>query len=384
MERRGFVRGCGTVGLAGLCSSTGCTGLLSAGDESGRHVPSDWRPGPGEWAHSSAYGPGGNRYNPHATPPRSEPDVAWRSGHEDGRSAVSFAVADGTWFVRGASTLTALDTDDGDELWTAPRPSYGTVSYVDGRLYDGLREAAEALTLDGETEWRIDESGRFAGEMGGYVYYGTEAGLGWYDSDTGERLGRVQLDSERQGAMGGTVYGLGRDSIAAYDHDDSEPSRRWFTPYEDPDGVETAWAVIAEETIYAFPVRDSRTTGYERFDLDGERLGSQTWKDLLVGGLVVVDDVEYLFLVEPDPEGDDRYHLRASDGETRWERSFGPPASRHAVADGTVYLEADGDLVALDAGTGETRWRLPGVGGEVALVGDTVYVNGEELYALRA
>lgn len=383
MERRAFVRGCGAVGLAGLLPVTGCIDGLSAGSDSGRHVPNDWRPGPGEWAHAAGYGPGGNRYNPHATPPRTEPDVAWRSGATDGPTAISFAIADGTWFVREASRLFALDTDDGEEVWTVSRPSYGTVSYVAGRLYDGLLDAAEALTLDGETEWRIDESGNLAGEMAGYVYYGTEAGLGWHDSDTGERVGRVALDSRNHGAMDGTIYGIGRDGVAAFDHGDGEPSRRWFTRYENPDGVETAWAMIADGTIYAFPVRDARMRGYERFGLDGEWLGATSWDDRLVASLVVVDGVEYRLLVEPDPEGEGRYHLRATGEDARWEQSFGAPASRHAVADGTVYLEADGDLVALDAATGETRWRLPSMGGELALVGDTIYVNGEELFALR-
>lgn len=50
----------------------------------------------------------------------------------------------------------------------------------------------------------------------------------------------------------------------------------------------------------------------------------------------------------------------------------------------TVYVtDGDDTLLAFDAASGEQLWTFQEVGGELAVVEDTIYVAGDEFYALR-
>lgn len=77
--------------------------------------------------------------------------------------------------------------------------------------------------------------------------------------------------------------------------------------------------------------------------------------------------------------------LTARDDEVRWEQSFDSVPGTPVLADGLVLLGGDdGELLALDAKSGETVWWRPDSGGMLAAVDDTVYVfRGGRLLALR-
>lgn len=390
MDRRQFLAGGGVAGLAGLGSLAGCAFLEAGGDDGGRQVPADWRPGSGEWAHVEAYGPHGNRYNPHATPPRAEPAVDWETdpGHRK-RAHPSFVVAGGTMYVRQHEALYALDTETGEELWTEPRSEYGRISYVDGRLYLDRHDGNEALDLSGERIWRMDEPGMVVGEMAGYVYTRTEAGIAWHDTETGDRVGSTSLDTAPGTIVDGTIYGFD-DGVAAYEHTGDEPTREWHAASEDGWSTTGDVFVVSDDTIYVGEGRSNRATRVGRYGLDGERLetGPEIPDDHRIRGLVVVDGVEYLSTTEnAEQEGIQGSHLEASDGdgETLWEASFERNMySSPVVANDAVYLSVDADLLALDAATGETLWELEGAGGDLAVVGDTIYTWGLEFRAIRA
>lgn len=76
------------------------------------------------------------------------------------------------------------------------------------------------------------------------------------------------------------------------------------------------------------------------------------------------------------------------DGTERWRRELGEYASTPAVDDGTVYYGA-GEVVALDAATGDVRWRHSTDGGTTVpptVAGGVLFVGSEDgtLYALDA
>lgn len=96
--------------------------------------------------------------------------------------------------------MTAIDTESGDEVWSEPQDTFGEVFYIDGRLYHTTTDGEEMLTLDGEVEWRIDDSSRLIGEMDEYVYAATQEELRWCDTESGDRLGSVEMEPDPLGA----------------------------------------------------------------------------------------------------------------------------------------------------------------------------------------
>jgi serine/threonine-protein kinase len=70
--------------------------------------------------------------------------------------------------------------------------------------------------------------------------------------------------------------------------------------------------------------------------------------------------------------------LDAASGEERWRKSIPPSNSSPAVVDGVVYVGAhDRSILALDAATGEERWRrsLPQIPNTPVVADGTVYIN---------
>lgn len=149
--------------------------------------------------------------------------------------------------------------------------------------------------------------------------------------------------------------------------------------------------VLTVLLLYGYAIDRFDLTRIGRYGLDGERLepGAEIPENHRIRSLVVVDGVEYLSTRENDheQEGIQGSHLEASDGdgETLWEASFERDMySGPVVANDAVYLSVDADLLALEAATGETLWELEGAGGDLAVVGDTIYTWGLEFRAIRA
>jgi eukaryotic-like serine/threonine-protein kinase len=121
----------------------------------------------------------------------------------------------------------------------------------------------------------------------------------------------------------------------------------------------------------------------------GERVPKVLWSfqtsfSFSVASPVVVDQVAYI------GDSDGVYALDAATGEERWRFDAGCWASAPSLKDGVIYvggtdLGADMDgyyLYALDAATGEERWRFQ-AGGSVtsaAVAGGTVYVGSDDNY----
>lgn len=371
----------GSVLAAG--SMAGCPfGESEAGPE--RRVAADWRPDRGEWLSATRYDPSGNCYNPHAEPPRTEPSLAWETTFEQTNPIPWFSLADGRLFLRTKSALTAYDTAGGEELWRESQPTIGTVQYIDGRLYNGADGEAQAMTLDGEELWRIDASRFVIGEMEGHVYAGTEDGLAWYDADSGERLGVRETTGRPSGVVDGTIYGFASDAVYAYEHGGDEPSRTWGQPLESRFEILGNWFVVADGKLH---VRERGGSGEKRIGRYAVADGTLETTGRTYDGvhdIVVRDGVEYV--VTHEQEGEDvTWTLTAREDEVLWEESFGTSVTSLVVADNVLYVDGeDGELLALDADTGERLWERADSGGMLAIVDDTIYVfRGARLLALR-
>lgn len=389
MDRRTYVAMTGLVSVGVLSTLGGCVGSSDDETQSGRNVPGDWQPAPGEWPYVTRYGPRGNRYNPHASPPRTEPRVAWSTDVDKIGSAL-FAIADGSMFVRSSGGLVAIDTGDGSEQWQRSLSSGAYIRYIDDRIYHLRPGGDEALTDNGEREWRMADGEKFSGEMETYVYTATTEGLAWYDSETGDRLGSIETDARPSVVADGTIYGLSPDGISAYEHDEAEPTRQWFTPVDDPfeprQGGLTGF-VIADETIYVTEQSD-QSERLARYGLDGEQGETDTWEQSKISEVIVADGSEYILRNEHDSEWNTmQWYLTARDGDgtIRWQHTFPEQVNFPIVANDAVYLRVGDDLLSLDAETGERLWKLADIAGTLATVEDTLFVipRDHTVYALQ-
>lgn len=382
ISRRAAIRAGGTVFLGSLA---GCYGGNGESPD-GRHVPADWRPDPGEWVSAYGYDLGGNLYNPHASPPSSDPELAWQVDFELTNPYPRFSIADGSLFLRTESALTAYDTGDGDELWSAPQDELGYTFYVDGRLYHSTPAAEQALTLDGDLEWEIDDREGIIGEQAGSAYTASGDGLAWYDAESGERRGRIDDRTGFHGVVDGVIYGFGDGAVHGYEHDGDEPTQQWETPVGGPFEIQGTWRTVADGTLHVRErggAREKRIGRYALADGSVETTG-RTYEEM--NSFVVAEGVEYLVTVQRDGDGSpETISLTARDDGVLWERTFDGIPRTPVVADGTILMGGDeGELLALDAESGETVWERPDSGGMLAVVGDTVYVfRHGRLLALR-
>lgn len=342
-----------------------------------RQVPADWTPPAGVWS-DATYGPANTSYNPHASPPSSDPTVAWRV---DVDSTPTVAVADGTVYVRDVDTLTAVDARDGTVAWSLERGQGDVVECVDGRLYDRTEGALAAYTLDGEAVWETAYEGAFYDlfEREGAVYVTTGQSLQVHHADTGEQVGdrgRIGGPANRDGVL----YCVHDEDLVSFDLDGGAFDERWRSPgvaaYQQFGGV-----AVGESAAYLLEVDASerRRDLLARIDTEtGARTGV-AHLDTVAGAPAVVGDTAFVVHGrETDDGGISGGSIVAlgPDGEA-WSRgardAFG---SVYATDDALVVGRVDGGtepIRALDPATGDSLWRFGDHGEPLAVVGDTVY-----------
>lgn len=353
-----------------------------------RTVPADWTPPAGVWS-DATYGPANTSYNPHASPPTAEPDVAWRVAVDD---APTVAVADGTVYLRRMDALTALDADDGSELWSVERGQGEVVGYVDGRLYDRTDDGLAAYTLDGEEEWETTFEGSYYDffEREGAVYIATGQSLQVHHADTGDQLGalrRIGGPASREGVL----YCVHDEDLVAFDLDGGELEERWRSPgvaaYQQFGGV-----AVGDDAAYLLEVDGSeeRRDLLARIDTETGARAAVYHLDTVATSPAVVGDTAYVVHgQETDDGGLEGGGVVALDpGGEVWSRG-----ARDAF--GTVYATDDALVVgrttggtepvrALDPANGNSLWRYGEEGEPLAVVGDTVFAVADgEFVALR-
>lgn len=353
-----------------------------------RQIPGDWQPEPGVWA-TATYSLANTGYNPHASPPTSEPTVAW-SGQVPG--SPSIAVADGVVYLRGATSLFAINDEDASERWSIDRPRGDLLGCIEGRLYDKTDGQITAFTTAGDEEWTADFEGSLYAlfEMNGIVYIATTGGTQRHHADTGEHLGNLATVGS-PGLRDGTIYGVVDGDLAAYTVPDESLNEQWRLGAE---ALDLQYGGIAVDTDAAYLLEiegaDDGTDELLRVNRDdGTRMGSYDVRSVLVSP-AVADDQIYISEAKPTDDGSftDGKLIAADDSGERWTRQsdslFGPSlAADDAVLVGRVP-GGDEPLYALDPETGETLWQYGDSGAPLAVVGDTVYATVDDRFvALR-
>ncbi|MGI8478179.1 MAG: PQQ-binding-like beta-propeller repeat protein [Thermomicrobiales bacterium] len=241
------------------------------------------------------------------------------------------AIADGTVYIvggKGSDNLFAIDAASGKEAWRIPVGSSAcacapfTPAVSGGLVYVG-NDSGDLLAIDrvhGGLTWRAKAPRRANVHTpvvaDGVVYVGSDEG------DSGGGRGVFAFDA----ADGGL---------------------RWSS-----DIAALRAPALADGTLYA-TIRSG--TGYAIVALAADS-GKERWRAPLAS----------------------RNAVAPSEGETR-PHPGGPPT----VAGGTVYVgafngyHADGDLLALDAASGDERWRVTLAGG----VSESVTVSGGTIFA---
>lgn len=430
--RRSFLAtaGCATVALAG------CTAIQNPGDSTlsspDRQVDPDWEPAPGSWPQRS-YGPGNRRYNPHATPPRSEPSVDWR--HSLGTPAEWLVVAEETVYVASSSEVVALNASTGDVRWEQSVEDSRGLQYVDGRLYEVNWQAADATgelwarSPDGDQLWHaeFDDPISALHEQSGYVYVGSPNTYRTLHADSGEVLGEHDRGLNRIGSVGESLYASTGGWLVEFGATGETLEEGWRTemgrvvePVIDGDTMyisRRGRGVTASEddasrdlSLYGLDGDDQSEEDDEPspsslditfYDLDGTRQDVATIEYMGAyitagGGGVVAAATTRTY------EGgllDAAIVAIDEDSDTQWEYPTPNGNTAPVVGDETVYTATgeSGDtitLLALDRETGDRLWDWADAGTagagtgdpvEMAATADTLYVGGpEEVLALRS
>ncbi|OIB56292.1 PQQ-binding-like beta-propeller repeat protein [Natrialba sp. SSL1] len=358
MRRRPFLVAASatTVGLAGCTSAQERLGDVRRSAPE-RRVEADWQPGPGTWAEDD-YGPANRRYNPHATPPRTEPEIDWRYDLEDPLGDGSLVVANGTVYVTTQDRLVALDAADGTRQWDYDLDSAARLKYVDGRLYQlhwGLQESTlVARSPTGDEQWRATVPDQLTGvhEQRGYVFVAGRNRYWTLHADTGDIVRERELWVRNLASANGILYAAFSDLLASYEADGRTLTERWRV--QTKPAAEAGPPTIADEQLYVpqyHPPADAATIIVST--VDGETQHSIE----LEYGSVAITAAESGPIVSPVATSGAALLALEPDGSRRWSAEVSGAAGA-IVADGTVY--AGYPLTAMDADSGDRLWEWGG------------------------
>lgn len=341
VSRRGFL-GTGLAAAVGL-GLAGCT-------EDGRAAfePTD------AWT-QFRFDAANTGVNPDAVAPGGEVSVVW--SYESGRRVDPPVVtADGVYI--GDGTLNALDLN-GDERWSVPLHTEGIAADGD-RLFVGTTDGVGAYgASDGERDWFRDIGRTMPPTLvDDALYVVTDEGSVYRLSAT-DGSDQWQLRVERQ-VLCPLAYADGAVYVASSARDPE--ASEGFVRRIDADTGEERWSfetgsvrfsapVVAGEavfvpahtgTVYAIGKAD----GAERWAFDaGEEFTCPP---------AVADGTLYL-----GSQAGTLYALDTDDGAERWAASgVGFVNSGPTVADGTVFLGTNRGLFAVDADSGDSKWRV--------------------------
>ncbi|MFC4407595.1 PQQ-like beta-propeller repeat protein [Haloarchaeobius iranensis] len=266
-----------------------------------------------------------------------------------------------------------------DEQWATDREVrdreylfgyFSTPLVGDGRVYTAMRDSlywSESMADPGHVVAYDDEDG-------------TEA---WRVELPRLAGGSPALADDRMfvGDTSGTLHSVSTDGDRLWTHDLGSPVRGCTV------AGDHCYVVDDSATLHAFTLGGERCLYRDRSGaLDG-LLGGTSFQ---VDSAPAVDSSGVYASVLADPEGSRRARLLAyeHDGTQRW--SYGFPISRGipntpAVVDDLVLVTAGGEIHAVEAATGERRWRFvtgSDTTGAPASDGERAYVGAKNLYAL--
>jgi len=342
--------GSGVAGSAALRS--GRLGVAESAGRSTETTPSS--NAANDWP-MARYDAAGTGYDPHASGPKDDPRVKWKRDLDDfsGGTGSPILLGDAVYAVGGG--LAALDAATGD------------TRFVHEGSYRSSPARARASAYATDTLAVTSPRGVFGLDAGGGLRlldrgFGVERWHGPGEEPEFSVFGPPTAVPPV--ASDGTVYaavpGVGR--VVALDA--SSGRVRWRRS----PGDDLRRLAVRDGRVFAvnWPYR---TTAY---DADtGERL----WKVDLPEQMVLAPTAAGDAVLVPDRRGVTA--LDPADGSVRWRHRHAGNATEGAaaVADGTVFVQSgggDGALYALDLATGERRWSVPVPGEGTPVVADGV------------
>lgn len=312
------------------------------------------------------------------------------------------AVADGLALVAVDGSLVALDTDDGEERWTAdvgqstaaaPAMTTDTAYVPAWNGGDSTDRGVAAIDLaDGSERWRaipgVDVSSgvTLANDT---VYAGgslNSAHVIALDAEDGSERWRFRAGqyAPPPSVSGGVAYVGGGEEHVAYALDAADGGERWRVDVDGP-----AWGspTVVDDTVY---VGTREGTVYALSAADGGELWRVRVGDDVRESLAATTDTVYV----PDMES---VHALSTDGETLWSVDVRGFAYAPTVAGDSIVVTDRREAFCLDAVTGTERWRqevrsrgisdmmFVGIRREPVVHDGIVYVasDGGDVYALQ-
>lgn len=388
---------------ASVAALAGCT------DSAERQRPASYAPPEGSWPRLN-YDYQNNRYNPHATPPREDPDEAWMSDVTG--DVFRIVVADASVFVsttgsdQSSRRIYALDPSDGTKRWIVDDVrTTGALHYADDRLYVGGRavRAINAETGEALFETTLPTGNCYSTlECRGTIYVPTDSGVLYgLHADTGEILWQASATRDLECV----IYdeGLLASTYSSVERYAMDRSRRASLRDQPPDVVDS-WPlsyggyvlqpVVVGNLLYRGSIvrMDQPTAPLVAYDLETRE---QVWErtlDTYVHSPVVDAESDRAYTLAraagASASSGTVYMLRPTTGETGWKRDLDYRAGAPVVADGTVYVAGAnvgsnrGAVTALDGLNGDILWERELAGGTfshpLVSVGDRLYTGDSE------
>lgn len=259
------------------------------------------------------------------------------------------ADGDGTLFVSGGASLTAVDVSDGTVRWEYTESSeFGLPAVVGGDVYATSRDGIVALDGDDGTEhwvWEADLRPEVLAVADGTLvhWHDGDEKVRAFDAASGER--RWKLDSVNPGLDGypvvsdGLVYLADGGDVTAVGLDDGD--QRWNLSRDD--GGRLTPPIVADETLYVMEIPgESRNATFALDRTDGEP--SPRWCSEVMFGQVAAASNDHALAAFDD----ELVTFEATLGNSPWEFMPSGSTPRAAVLDGlVVVLDGAGTLAAL-------------------------------------
>lgn len=358
------------VALAGCTTVRERVGDVQRNPPERRVIP-DWRPEQGTWAERN-YGPQNRRYNPYATPPRTEPSIDWQRDLDEALGDGWLVVADETVYLATQHRLWALDAIDGTLQWEHRIDGPAGLKYVDGRLYQLNWDLQEpdlvARSPDGDEQWRttVPQQIRGVHEQNGYVFVAGRDRYWVLHADTGQLVRERDDWVRNMASTGDSLYAAFSGILVRYEVSGRTLEKRWRAQSDYP--TESGHPVIMDNEIYELQYRPTEDDGdVVVYSSSGEKR-HRIELDYQPFRLTVT---EKGLIVSPPPTSNGPLLAIGSDGSQRWTADVSGHASAIA-ANGTVY--AGHPLGALDAESGERLWEQDSIRAvQLAAANSTLY-----------
>ncbi len=361
-----------------------------------------WSPAPldapeGTWL-QPRYDAANTGYNPDASPPTTDPELAWTYDVAEAVNALAAGV--GHLYVGTDHAVYAFEDGDQHPRWDRAASGYRIAVGPDVVIAVGRGMVTAFAASNGAPQWRHNVEHRVYGVLVDQrtAYVGVDDRLDAYALDSGRRRWRVETGPDTFPAFVGDRLLAGASNLTAYEPRGAlrgdladAPTRVWTSR----DVFGPTRPVVAGDHVLAGETTcfQTETCGVNVVSPDGTRehhveLGNSAGSIASDGDRAYVVSLSY-GESENGYDVPDSSTLHAIDVDTAEERwSFRRPGwfCPPVVANDTVYVgesgstHGDGSVYALDTETGETRWTYRESDGVnvLAAVRDTLLVGTDD------